>query len=68
MASICPICDKAVEPRKRNRTFPFCTPRCKMVDLGNWFGESYVASRPIDPDGDAEALDAAMREKEEDVQ
>lgn len=27
-----------------------------MVDLGNWFGESYVLSRPIDPEADAEAV------------
>jgi uncharacterized protein len=21
--------------------FPFCSPRCKLVDLGRWLGESY---------------------------
>jgi endogenous inhibitor of DNA gyrase (YacG/DUF329 family) len=27
--------------------FPFCSPRCKTIDLGRWLGESYrVASAP----------------------
>jgi endogenous inhibitor of DNA gyrase (YacG/DUF329 family) len=21
--------------------FPFCSPRCKTIDLGRWLGESY---------------------------
>ena len=21
--------------------FPFCTPRCKTIDLGRWLGETY---------------------------
>ena len=31
-----------------------------MVDLGNWFGESYVVSRPIDPEVDREAFEALV--------
>lgn len=38
----CPICKTVLEnvaddyePR------PFCSPRCKLVDLGNWLNESY---------------------------
>jgi endogenous inhibitor of DNA gyrase (YacG/DUF329 family) len=26
--------------------FPFCSPKCKMIDLGRWLGEDYrVASK-----------------------
>lgn len=41
-----------------------------MVDLGNWLGEGYVLSRVIDPEGDAEAIEAAAQEhvgREEDM-
>jgi len=26
---------------------PFCSQRCKLVDLGKWFGEEHVISEPI---------------------
>ena len=37
----CPICDKAVKPREKNPFFPFCTQRCKTIDLGKWLNEEY---------------------------
>jgi hypothetical protein len=37
----CPICKKAAAPRKTNVAFPFCSPRCKTVDLGKWLSEEY---------------------------
>jgi hypothetical protein len=45
----CPVCTKPVEPRPRNGFFPFCSDRCRRVDLGRWFGEEYrLPSRPAD--------------------
>ncbi|MDW8130040.1 MAG: DNA gyrase inhibitor YacG [Bryobacterales bacterium] len=44
----CPICKKPVafgEPY-----MPFCSERCKLVDLGNWLDERYVISTPLAPD------------------
>ncbi len=67
MAATCPICNKAIQPRQSNPAFPFCCKRCKMVDLGNWFGESYVVSRPIDPENDAEVLVSALEENQENI-
>jgi endogenous inhibitor of DNA gyrase (YacG/DUF329 family) len=29
---------------------PFCSSRCKMIDLGKWFGEEYRISEPLSPD------------------
>jgi endogenous inhibitor of DNA gyrase (YacG/DUF329 family) len=47
--SSCPICKKPVEPRAENRSFPFCSVRCRQVDLGKWVSEEYrVADRPAD--------------------
>jgi len=33
----CPVCKKPAAPDFR----PFCSPRCKQVDLGRWLTESY---------------------------
>jgi endogenous inhibitor of DNA gyrase (YacG/DUF329 family) len=45
----CPICRKAVEPRSKNAGFPFCSQRCRQVDLGRWLDEGYrVAAEPAD--------------------
>lgn len=47
MRIVCPMCQKRLEnvpddfgPR------PFCSPRCKLLDLGNWLGEKYRVSQP----------------------
>jgi uncharacterized protein len=40
---LCPICKKPVpETRPGERHFaPFCSERCKLIDLGRWLGEKY---------------------------
>ena len=45
----CPICKKDVAPDAQ--FFPFCSERCKIIDLGNWATEKYVVSTPIQPEG-----------------
>ncbi len=39
--STCPICGKPAPPRRENRSFPFCSDRCRLVDLAKWLGEDY---------------------------
>ena len=49
----CPICDKDVEFLEREKlppNFPFCSQRCKLVDLGKWLDEEYSISEPM-PEG-----------------
>jgi hypothetical protein len=29
---------------------PFCSARCQLIDLGQWFGEEYRISEPLRPD------------------
>lgn len=41
----CPICGKAVE--RSHREYPFCSGRCRRIDLGNWASGKYVISTPI---------------------
>ena len=36
----CPLCHKEVE-FGGNPFRPFCSERCKMIDLGRWAGEDY---------------------------
>ena len=38
----CPICDKDM-PGQHNEwpDYPFCSPRCRKIDLGRWLGENY---------------------------
>jgi endogenous inhibitor of DNA gyrase (YacG/DUF329 family) len=43
----CPICKKEVKPD--GEFMPFCSERCKLIDLGNWASEKYVVSSPINP-------------------
>jgi len=46
----CPICGKpAQEP-----TLPFCSPRCRNVDLNRWFSGSYVIPASESDDEDPE--------------
>jgi endogenous inhibitor of DNA gyrase (YacG/DUF329 family) len=57
--SPCPICQKPVDGDNRPRSFPFCSPRCQTIDLGNWLGERYAV--PVGPAPDAE--DQAQQEQ-----
>ncbi len=41
----CPTCGKPA--RDDAVTFPFCSDRCRLVDLGRWLGESYRIMRPL---------------------
>lgn len=45
----CPSCGKefSVE-RKEDAAFrPFCSKRCKLVDLGRWLDGTYTISEPL---------------------
>jgi len=44
MAAIvnCPTCSKKVEWSEANKYRPFCSERCKQIDLGAWAEEKYV--------------------------
>ena len=37
----CPQCGKVVVWETGNRYRPFCSERCKLIDLGQWAAESY---------------------------
>lgn len=45
----CPTCRTLVTIGDEN--FPFCSDRCRLIDLGKWASGAYVISSPItDPE------------------
>jgi len=51
----CPICRKAVQPD--DPFTPFCSDRCRIIDLGNWASEKYVIPLAVDPEDLADSLE-----------
>ena len=48
-ALFCPTCRKVV--LASDGEFPFCSERCRILDLGKWASGGYVISSPIhDPE------------------
>ncbi|AOE50454.1 DNA gyrase inhibitor YacG [Kangiella sediminilitoris] len=46
----CPTCSEAVAWTKSNDYKPFCSKRCKLIDLGEWASESHkIAGQTLDP-------------------
>lgn len=41
----CPTCKKPV--KHTDPEFPFCSPRCRLIDLGKWASGGYVISSPL---------------------
>jgi uncharacterized protein len=41
----CPICKKPVQ--STDADFPFCSDRCRTIDLGKWASGDYVISSPV---------------------
>jgi endogenous inhibitor of DNA gyrase (YacG/DUF329 family) len=58
----CPICRKPTDSQN-NPEFPFCSERCRLLDLGNWSAEKYVISRPA---FDEEMLEELLNDREPD--
>jgi uncharacterized protein len=42
----CPICHKLTDS-DASPDFPFCSERCRLLDLGNWSSEKYRISEPV---------------------
>jgi endogenous inhibitor of DNA gyrase (YacG/DUF329 family) len=45
----CPQCGTVVDWTAENRFRPFCSERCKLIDLGAWASEAYRAPVTEDP-------------------
>ena len=56
----CPICDRVMQGQSAAEwpQFPFCSPRCRLIDLGRWLGEAYKLPVVPDPEADEVPEDA----------
>jgi endogenous inhibitor of DNA gyrase (YacG/DUF329 family) len=60
----CPTCK---QPVKRDAPdFPFCTERCRLIDLGKWASGAYVVSSPMHDTSDADVDRSGQAEIDED--
>ncbi len=48
MKLTCPTCSKSLQIEKMDDlpSFPFCSDRCKLVDLGRWIDGAYAIPGP----------------------
>ncbi len=58
----CPICKKPTDS-ENDADFPFCSERCRLLDLGAWASEKYVVSDPIFDEDELSGRDTSGGEK-----
>ena len=51
----CPHCGKPVKWSPASLWRPFCSERCRMIDLGDWLDENHRISDPVDEPQESEA-------------
>jgi endogenous inhibitor of DNA gyrase (YacG/DUF329 family) len=59
---LCPTCGKEAQARPQNPSGPFCSVRCRQIDLGKWFAEEFRVATDETPDEDA--VNAAVTDGE----
>jgi endogenous inhibitor of DNA gyrase (YacG/DUF329 family) len=50
------MCQRATDS-ELDKDFPFCSERCRLLDLGAWASEKYVVSDPIFDEAELDELD-----------
>ena len=56
---ICPICHRKLKTAKDStpedgKCLPFCSERCKLIDLGAWFDSDYAVPSKLEDNEDME--------------
>ena len=51
----CPICHKSIKKQpqehgKKTHFYPFCSERCKLIDLGLWLDADYIITSKNQPE------------------
>jgi uncharacterized protein len=60
----CPICKKPV--KNADPEFPFCSERCRTIDLGKWASGQYVISSPLKDNADEFEVESDASRSDED--
>lgn len=58
----CPMCKNQLDVPEDFETRPFCSPRCKKLDLANWLEGKYRLPRELNPE-ELEQLPEEQREE-----
>ena len=58
----CPICKKEV--KATGSDLPFCSERCRTIDLGKWASGAYVIPSPLSDT--EESIENVLRERDKD--
>lgn len=59
----CPTCNEWYEPND-SRSLPFCSERCRLIDLGRWLNEEYSLPHiDLDKDEEPEDFDSGREEE-----
>jgi len=64
----CPVCSKsyAIAALGELKSFPFCSDRCRLIDLGRWANGHYaIPERPANEDRESDET-ASLPADEED--
>ncbi len=64
---LCPICKREVDEATKGRKdsfFPFCSERCKLIDLGRWLAGKYQI--PIAPQDETDSAPPVVPDSRED--
>lgn len=59
----CPTCKKKFSYYTSNFR-PFCSEKCRLIDLGQWLSESYAVPAEKITENEAETLEQLINEKE----
>ena len=58
----CPICNKET-PYEGNPDRPFCSERCRLLDLDNWLSERYRISTPVETESLDQTLETGLEDE-----
>jgi uncharacterized protein len=57
----CPTCGKRFDSRQATTTLPFCSERCRLLDLRRWLNEEQGMPLTGDEDQDEDHIDPPER-------
>ncbi len=59
----CPTCGKKTLWSEENRWRPFCSERCRLIDLGEWFSDNRRIAGEELPPGEDDGSDDGSGER-----
>jgi uncharacterized protein len=62
----CPTCRKLV--LRKDPEFPFCSERCRTIDLGKWASGGFVISTPVTDPDDLDAIEYSKEKRASNVE